>query len=76
MRSSADSLKWCVVENAISPLFDTKQVDSYKTIDVNYEQMDAWRKALSLFEPPLVGIASIELNFVMTVWNLFRGFAA
>ena len=62
------------VENHDSSL--QTQVDSHKAIDVNYEQMDAWRQALSLFEPPLVGLASLELNFVMTVWNLFRGFAA
>ena len=62
------------VENHDSSL--QTQVDSHKAIDVNYEQMDAWRQALSPFEPPLVGLASLELNFVMTVWNLFRGFAA
>lgn len=38
---------------------------------VTKEKLEAWREAITSYDPPLVGTAGVDPEFVLAIWDLF-----
>ncbi len=48
------------------------QVKQAREINITFEELVSWKTMMSEYPPaPLVGIDSVNVNFVTTVWRLF-----